>query len=253
MNRSFLVLSIVSIVTPAAQAATDFNGPGSIFDGVNWSAGLPGSGNDGTISVNTGTIPDGTPGFAAGTYTIDSSGDLTAVDEFTIRVAGDASTLTWNMTGGTISARWFAPNGTSASGDWGDVIFNMSGGSIVLTDATGTGLFGSLNGAEFNISGAAVIDATFVDLAVTVGGSIDIASDWTGSWTHGFYDGDLSAWESLFTAGDITYNGNAIDGTTFNTTFAVTNNGATLALIPEPGSLGLLGLGALCVLRRRRI
>ena len=43
-----------------------------------------------------------------------------------------------------------------------------------------------------------------------------------------------------------------IDAATFDATFVVSNGGQTLEMIPEPASLGLLALGAMTLLARRR-
>lgn len=250
IKRIATALLVSTVCASVAHAVTVLETTGSIYTGTNYDAGLPGTGNDGTIAIDA-TIPDGSPVFAAGTYSIThSAGALTAVDEFNLRV-NSGGALTWNMTGGTVSARYFLANSGA-----GTVTFNMSGGSIVLANVSGTQQVGAANGAIFNLSGSGVIDAANSTEAVllTGGSTIDIATDWTGSWTHGFYDGNANAWRDLFVATSITYNGGAIDGTTFDTTFVVTDNGQTLALVPEPSSAVMVlfgGLGALAMRRRR--
>ena len=250
-TQNHALIAIVSALTLGAgiaNAATTFqnNGSsGSIYVSSNWSNGLPGTGNTGTITTAGASIPDGLPQFAAGTYTINSSANITAVDEFAMRIATVGSSLTWNMTGGSITTRWITANGQN-----GAVTINMSGGTINLANVAGTGQFGVQNNGIFNISGSAAIDGTYADVAVQTAGTIDIAGDWTGYWINGPYTG--TEWHDHFVAGQIKYNGSAIDEETFNSTFLVTNGGSRLQLIPEPSSLALLSFGGLCMLRRRR-
>jgi hypothetical protein len=242
MKKSIIAVALKAVVfTGAAGAATSFLG-GDFENGANWDNGLPAAGNEGTIAVD-GTWGGSTTGFGNGSVVNVTAGTLTAAgsEGFNVFAGG-----TWNMSGGTIIARYFLSNS-----DLGTVEFNLSGGSWEMSDQPGTQHMGVANGGILNISGSGTLDGSFATAVVQTAGVIDIAADWTGSWTWGFYSG--SEWRDHFVAGEILYGGAAIDGATFDSSFLVTDGGQTLALVPEASavllaSLGMLGLG----LRRRR-
>lgn len=252
MTRTKTLLAILTCCTLAcvsADAATVFNTAGSIYDAGNWDNGLPGTGNDGTIAISGASIPDmnnSGPLFDNGTYSITSSVDIATADEFNLRMAGTGGLLTWNMTDGTIAARFFLSNGGG-----GNVTFNMSGGQLVVDP--GGNFIGAVNGGVFNISGSAELDASnaISDPNVDSSSTMNFLSGWTGSWTQGTFSG--TDWRDAFVAGTFSFNGSTIDGATFDSNFQVTDAGQTLTLIPEPASgvMALVGLGAMAMRRRR--
>ena len=100
-----------------ADAATIFSG-GNFESSANWDNGTPTAGNDGTISVD-GTWVGSTTGFPAGSIVNQTAGTLTAAGTEGFNMNGGG---TWNMSGGTIIARYYLPNGSTN-------VFNLSGGS----------------------------------------------------------------------------------------------------------------------------
>jgi len=244
----------------SANAGTIFLG-GELLDPANWDNGFPDAADDGTVATD-GT--DSTDYFPLGTYTItQTSGTITAADASDALNwapaddGSEAAVVTYNMEGGTLTGKAFIAN---ARNNYlgGDFIMNMSGGTIQLTDVEGDTWrrIAAGNGGHLNISGSAVLDASSASAddpnsAIDTDGHHDIASNWTGYWTHGNHTGN--DWRDLFVnSGAFTYDGATINGDTFDSTFVVSDGGATLA-IPEPASLGLFGIvcGALWFVRRR--
>ena len=85
---------------------------------------------------------------------------------------------------------------------------------------------GVANGGKLNISGSATLDGTNATTVVQTGGTIDITSDWTGSWYWNPYSGN--EWQDHFTSGQITLDGSTIDATAFSLAFLVSDGGKRL-------------------------
>ena len=211
-----------------AHAATVLNPGGDVSNAGGWDNGKPSSSNPGTIAVD-GINTDTTFGYGAGAVITHTAGSIVANDGFNMVNSG-----TWNMSGGKIAARYILSNGSNT-------FFNFSGGVAELADRSGTQHMGVANNGTLNISGSAVLDGTHATVGVQTGGSVDIASGWTGSWTWGTYSGN--DWKNLFTGNLIEVDGSNIDGATFDSTFVVTDGGQTLSMQSgsPPASAGYVG------------
>lgn len=112
---------------------------------------------------------------------------------------------------------------------------------------------GSTTADNFQLDTAGTVTfggTTAGDLNLLVGLGNGVTLNWeTGSLMElGVNGADQTFYEGLFTSGDLLFEGSSTG--TFGDHFQV--SGDTLSLVPEPGSLALLSLGGLCVLRRRR-
>lgn len=227
MKKTTLTMTLsLALFTGLADAQTTLADGGNINEPGDWSNGLPSDGNEGTIAMTSATNTTTVFNFGGATVTTHSAGTLTAgtdTDDGGFNFTGG----TWNMTGGKMIARYFLANNST---------FNLSGGIVELKDVAATRHMGAGNGGAFNVSGSAVLDGSTASAAVQTGTSgaaqIDIAADWTGTWTWGLHAGD--DWKNLFISNLITYDGALIDGATFDATFQVTDGGQTLSLVP-PG------------------
>jgi len=209
----FLAIGVLLSQAGAARAATTFLG-GNLNSGGNWSSGLPSSGNPGTIAVdgsNNSTVFN----FGSGSVVDMTAGTITSSDGFNV------TNGTWNISGGRIITRYFLSNG-------GSTTFNVSGGTVELSNVSGTQHMGVANNGTLNVSGSIVLDGTQATTGVQTGGTVDIASGWTGSWTMAPYSGD--DWKNLFTGNLIEVDGSNIDAATFDSVFAVTDGGKTLSM-----------------------
>jgi hypothetical protein len=149
-----------------------------------------------------------------------------------------------------------------------DGSFTVNGGTVTIADEFYTqgfsssplGFFfngGSTTAKNFHVDKPATATfggSTAGSLELTFGLDADANSDITLDWLGGSLmeltvaGTDQAFYEGLFTGGDLLFEGSGAGS--FGDNFQV--SGETLSLIPEPSSLALLGLGGLCVLRRRR-
>jgi len=222
-SKNFLQWAAVLLVGPAF-ADTNLIDAGNLNTPEGWDNGLPSSVNPGIIS-NDGINGTTVFGFDGATVIDQTDGTITSDDGFNFNL-GD----TWNLAGGQIITRYFLANNST---------FNLSGGLVELSEGTTTRHMGAGNGGIFNVSGSVVLDGTQATTDVRTGGIVDIASDWTGSWTWGFYAGP--EWRDHFTNNEITLDGVGIDGATFDATFFVTNGGQTLSLVVDTPPTSLIG------------
>ncbi|YCM42033.1 hypothetical protein V2O64_12045 [Verrucomicrobiaceae bacterium 227] len=190
---------------------------GDIAIAASWNNGLPSATTPGAIAVD-GILGTTVFGFGGGATIDQTAGTLISNDGFNF-IRGD----TWNMSGGKIVARYILSNGQAGV----DTVMNISGGILELSDVEGNQHMGVGNGGVMRISGSAVLDGTHATLEVQTGGTLDIASDWTGSWTWGFYTGN--EWQDHFVAGNITYDGAILDEAGFLANFSVSEDGMTLS------------------------
>lgn len=188
---------------------------GDILSFDSWTNGLPNADSPGTIAVD-GSNGSTLLGFGAGSVIDMIDGTITSDDGFNMNGGG-----TWNISGGKLFSRYILANGVNS-------IFNLSGGLLELADVDGAQHMGAANGGGFNVSGTVVLDGSQATTNVQTGGTVDIDSNWTGTWTWGIHSG--YDWENLFLAGSITLDEAPLDAEGFAANFAVTNGGQTLAI-----------------------
>jgi len=221
--------------TLAYSATTEFLG-GDINTAANWTNGVPAALKVGTIAAD-GTNAVTIIGYGTGSVVNMTAGIITSdgTNGFNVTAGGGG---TWNISGGKIITRFFLANGVNT-------IINLSGGTIELADVEGAQHMGAANEGTFKVSGSAVLDGTQATTVVQTGGTVDIDSNWTGTWTWGTYSG--YDWENLFTAGSITLDGAPLDLAGFEANFAVTNSGQTLQIgtggTPDQGAPTLIPAG----------
>ena len=241
------ILTLAALLVPTVSsinAQTIFNGlGGDITNAANWSAGAPAAGNDGTINSGSGTA-NGFIGLGGGALTLNITGGTLSGNNLNLQYYG-AGRQTWNQSGGT-----FIVTANQLLANQG-IDYNLSGG---LLDATSNTIGGTANGGTFTLSLAGT--ATAAQLSMSGGSNfINILSNWTGSITNTGFN-NATQWESLIeTTQGFKYNGAVV--TDYTTNFQVTNSGQTLSLlvVPEPGTVTMLGLAfgmTLAMARRRR-
>lgn len=185
---------------------------GTLNVAANWSNGLPGPANPGTIAVDGFTgVTDFN--FGAGSVANQVAATITSSDGFNLTGG------TWNLTGGGIEARYVFANSSGAA-------INLGGGTVTLRAAKGNQHLGAANGGTWNLSDAVVLDATHANQPLQTAGTLNIASGWSGSWTYGTRGGN--AWRDLFLAGTIKFDGQTLDLAGFEEHFEVIHEGRTL-------------------------
>ena len=167
----------------------------------------------------------------------------------------------------------FTPNTTTVDVQAGSFVSTtqifLGNGGVLGAPSSGTNTFTISGGsASFNNLGLGRDEGT--GLLVIAGGAVNVTgnlqfdaiSGGAGDGTIDFTDGstgtltvagaDAAAFEALFDAGDITFDGDAPG--TFSEIFTVSGSTLSLAaaVVPEPSSLVLLGFGVLGLVTRRR-
>lgn len=239
-------VTAISFISSLSAATTLVSG-GAINGNTasDWDNGAPSGTNEGTITVD-GQLTVSVFSYSGITTVTHSAGNIVATGTNGLNFNGGDDT--WNMTGGTFTARYFNANSST---------FNLSGGTLILTGVGGTSNIQTSNNGTINLSGSFSVNGANSNAAPsgssTGGGSytFNFDSGWTGSWLQGNFSG--TQWRDLIT-GDSAYklDGVAIDGAAFDSNFLVTDGGSTLTIVPEPSSTALLGLGGLAFLVRRR-
>ncbi len=262
---------------------------GDLFDAGNWDNGLP-AGQEATINVDGfyGTNINQTNGWLSGSTATIGGGATLSIDA-DWAVAGAVSVIINDATINCLDD-FFVDGGptvlnagsvTTCVDDWEA---NNNAGRITVnggmhSSGTGTGnnvgaqgssskigcgvdfLGGTVTAGNFrfqvnsvsSVGGSAVLDSagagtTFSDDT----GIIDFLSGWTGSWTVGSFGVGEWATRLIDTANGFRLDGAAIDAGTFAANFAVSGDGTTLTMVPEPATMVLLGLGSLLGLRRKK-
>ncbi|MBX2850540.1 MAG: PEP-CTERM sorting domain-containing protein [Phycisphaeraceae bacterium] len=285
-TTALALLSAAALIGAAQTQAANLITSGNINTPGNWDTGvLPGSGETGNVNIDASwPVTSGSGDLAIeGDLVFGGGSTLTAAIDI---VGVNPSSVTFNDVTVNVGDDIF-----TGGGGVGNFIFNPGsvtnvdddfeangGGTITINGGTHTvginpgggapqGNFGAQNNSTLNFLGGTVTgvdlfrstasgdifvggDATLTGDAVSLEGGLDFAAGWTGSLTITGFDG-TAQWQSILTGG-ATLDNVAIDGAGFANEFVVTNNGQTLALVPEPGSLALLGLGGLMTARRRR-
>lgn len=269
-----LLLSTQGIGSAASFVYTG----GDLEGAANWqntgdltTGNRPGAGDVGIISTS------GTVGNGFGTSNTISGFDGTVANPTVINhTAGTmAGSYNWtspdsiyNLQGGTIESSFnFNSNGPNSA-------FNLSSGSLVMTNTSASDIIVNGAGASINMSGSATIEvpADF-DLRLNNASSFfTIDPGWTGSFIAGSENTEADwvnelVWGSIIngagTSGTlparlITIGGTQVTDVNFSSLFTVTalgGGGSSLSLtnpVPEPSVALLGGLGLLGLLRRRR-
>lgn len=204
------------------------------------------SGTGGIYTQSGGTVQAASLLYGnsgSGTFTL-SGGTFTTTGDSTFRQAGSL-----NLTGGSFTADSTSFITLFGSGDQ-PFDATISGGSHDFGDFTLATSFNVLSAIDISLSGNGTVSAaSFTDNTNTGPWAIDADGTWTGSLTiAGFTQADYENW---YSNDNLRFEGSSV--APFADVFAV--SGATLTLVPEPGTVALLGLGAagllLWHLRRR--
>lgn len=279
MKKTLITAAVLATSLTAASAATIFSG-GDLLTEANWSNGLPGDADIvGTINQNGSYsgVNQNNAWMAGSTTTVGGNATLTLNNDLAIRgatmivnnatinatddiftdtgllILNGGSTVTavddFEAQGtGTITINGGTHNSGSGTGNkvgaQGNSFFNMLGGQITA------GTFNFDATSVNSLGGGGVLLSASNSTNLSMSGSMNILSSWTGSWEVGSFNG--TSWRNEVIGGGWTLNGVAIDGTSFDTNFSVSGDGATLTAVPEPASAALLGLGGIALILRRR-
>ncbi len=244
--KTLLTLSAFAGLTfTTAQAATVYLGNANDMDSASaWSGAVPGPGNEATISVSsTGTLPRWQANYAATTTINQTAGDL-SLDVYNSFGSSVNTDFIYNMSGGSFTTVGSGGGGAPGEFNVNQHTFNLSGGSV-----TAQWQFRLLNTGIMNLSGTGTLDAPTI---AGTAGTMNFETGWTGSAT--IDDLDESGWETLLatTLAGSTFDGVDITTANFSDNFVVDGNTLSLAVVPEPSSTALLGLGGLALMLRRR-
>ncbi len=284
MRRPLITSTFLAYLVVAANfasAATIFTAAidNNLLNAANWDNGLPGPGNDGTVSINAGYtgLNQGADFTNGGVVTVDSGATLSLANDLAISggtlIVNDATINASDdiFVQGNLTLN--AGSVTTAIDDWE---VNVAAGVVTINGGTHSAgdFFGTQAAAgTLNILGGKVIagqsrfssnsfvtiggDATFMitgsHFTSTTPGGLDFLSSWTGSFTAGSLSGAGSSWEAALIA-EYTFDGSPITQAIFDQNFVVSSDGLTLSRVPEPsgGVLLVAAGGLLLVLRRRR-
>ncbi len=186
--------------------------------------------------------------------TVLCSGATSVQFQWTVPLYGGG--VTFDVSAGTVSLRGFQPSGSTLN------TVNISGGSLTTSNQAALKLNGNI---EFNVSGGTFTNwmgaqATATDTTYNVSGGDIVTADYeaNGKATIDFTTGstgtftltgaDQAAYEALYTAGSLLYNGS--NTATFGDVFSVSEG--TISVVPEPATMSLLALGGIAMLKRRK-
>lgn len=275
-----MLVALAVAATMAGYSDTVYNAVNNLDwnDATEWGGSAPTAGND--YVVNTGAYPSMRIGASGASSTF--GGDnliLTGGSDSLIKAnGGTTSTVTGNLTfdgatlrngpntagdntlaatqfiigagGGTLTSSrtmgiWTLDGTLTGSGDLGLSIYNPSGGDGVVISITG------ISGYTGAITVTSDVDLEFgTDYTFTGGLDITDASSQlvvNNGQTLTFAEGTLvDSVNGTVAAGS--YSGAALDGLGSD----YINNGGTVVVIPEPGTLGLVGMMGGCLLLIRR-
>ena len=271
MRSSKFNLCLPLYLSPAAALISSLNAQDVNFDVVdgdiatagNWTGGaLPGDGETGTINVNGFLdIGDNLNAWLSGAanLVIDNGAVITTSGDWghfnaasstfnnSVLTVGDDifsnnSIITFNEGSSASTADDFEANGLS--------IININGGMHTAGDIFGAQsnnevTFGTLNlmggtvsagqfrvadFAVINLGGSIVLSGSGDTSLLT--GTINVASDWSGSWVIDSLTG--TDWETEVTGGGWTLDGVVVDAAIFESEFQVTDSGTALSLFAPP-------------------
>jgi len=233
-NAASTVTRTVNVsATPAATLKAGLDGVD--FDAASsWGEGVtPSSSKVGTITVDAINLDRATANFGGGWTINHTAGDLQFDGGWNVNGgAGSAATTSYNLSGGSIVLT--DVDGVSDEGNFlvNAITFNLSGdGAIEVGNAFSIGNSGSMN----FLAGSGSLTAASYNLTV---GTMNFVSGWTGSITIASLD--AASWKTLLTttlAGS-TLNGVDIDDGIFDANFAVDNHTLTLVVPVNATSKG---------------
>jgi len=235
-------VAVVAVTGSAMGAGIGINFTGRDADGVD------GSVIDGNLSLQVGAGTAGVLGTTSGWNNIATN----ATEGIAQAVTGDdaalAASVIWTA-GGATSSETASGLRTSAIGNNGNLMDGyIEGNDVNSADVTVSGLLGDFVGDTYDV---------YIYLGDDAGGrnaTLTFNADGGTGYTSNIFTG-------LFIAGTdyILYIGVMGDSFTASVSSADNSNRSGITgievvgtAIPEPGSLALLGLGGLALLRRRR-
>ncbi|MHC4625134.1 MAG: PEP-CTERM sorting domain-containing protein [Planctomycetota bacterium] len=265
-TKTYVIMTgVILLAACSAQGVlTDktFTSSGQILPGEDWAN---------VYIYNDDTIVDMLGGSVDSMATYDAS-TLNVLDGYVSTLeAYEFSTA--NVSGGQVYSLWAFDFGTARLSDAGSVFSLIARDSGVVNMTGGTADHGSaLESGILNVFGGIISDGIGADYTGTLNmsGGVTEAANFRGEATANLYGGTISdsliatedslvnifGYDLVLTSWGGSYGYGQVYGYWLDDTpFMIELNGAEtythINLIPEPGSLALLGLGAL-LLRRKR-
>lgn len=261
MKKSLIIISAILFLFSTSSAVTttfdDDLGDHDWDNLINWDNGFP-AGNDAYIGTN---IADGkyaqidaTTDFAqlavnsvvisgydvTGAKLVMTGNTLTTAGRFSVDAAGLATDSGWfEMTGGTVNVGQLLQIGKNTLGQ---AVIDISGGTINVSGGL------QFYSGELNITDSGTVNVAYIQKANW--GSGTLFMDVGGKFTVG---GDETLWIGNRLGGNKFVN--PYDGTTgtanWKLEYCDVSNTTTLTVVPEPMTMGLLGLGAFFIRKRK--